>query len=58
MPFNLAPARETELPEVVELMNMAFRGIGPNAGWNSEGEFIDGGPHQSGRPKKRYRGKS
>ena len=42
MPFALTPTRETDLPEVVDLMNMAFRGLGPNAGWNSEGEFIDG----------------
>jgi ribosomal protein S18 acetylase RimI-like enzyme len=38
----LYPASETDYPEIVALANLAFRGAGADAGWNSETGFIDG----------------
>jgi GNAT superfamily N-acetyltransferase len=42
MSMILHPAIEADLPDVVNLMNVAFRATGPVASWNTEGEFIDG----------------
>ena len=42
MPLTLRPATAADLPAVAALMNAAFRGVGPNAGWNSEAAYIDG----------------
>ena len=42
MSLTLRAASVADLPGVVLLMNAAFRGIGPDAGWNSEAAFIDG----------------
>ena len=38
----LIPASEADIPDVVALMNLAFRGVGADAGWNSEADYIDG----------------
>ncbi|WP_158792577.1 GNAT family N-acetyltransferase [Granulicella sp. L60] len=38
----LKPAVEADYPEVVELANIAFRGTGPSASWNTEADFITG----------------
>jgi ribosomal protein S18 acetylase RimI-like enzyme len=37
----LNPAVEAEYPAIVDLVNLAFRGTGPNASWNIEA-FIEG----------------
>ncbi len=42
MPLTLRPATAADLAAIVALMNSAFRGVGPNAGWNSEAAYIDG----------------
>ena len=42
MPLTLRPATAADLAAVAALMNAAFRGVGPNAGWNSEAAYIDG----------------
>ena len=43
MPLALRPAAAAaDLPAIAALMNSAFRGVGPNAGWNSEAAYIDG----------------
>ena len=42
MPLTLRPATNADLPAIVALMNTAFRGVGPDAGWNSEAAYIDG----------------
>jgi ribosomal protein S18 acetylase RimI-like enzyme len=38
----LDPAVEADYAAIVDLVNLAFRGVGPLAGWNSEAGFIDG----------------
>src|ERR1700735_921938 len=38
----LARATESDYPSIVDLANLAFRGVGPEAGWNSEADFIEG----------------
>jgi ribosomal protein S18 acetylase RimI-like enzyme len=38
----LALAVEADYLAVVELANLAFRGVGPAASWNSEADFIEG----------------
>jgi ribosomal protein S18 acetylase RimI-like enzyme len=38
----LAPAVESEFAEIVALANLAFRGAGPDPGWSTESQFIDG----------------
>jgi GNAT superfamily N-acetyltransferase len=38
----LARALESEYASVVDLINLAFRGAGPSAGWNSEAGYIEG----------------
>lgn len=35
-------AVESDYPSIVELANLAFRGTGPNASWNTEVVFIEG----------------
>jgi ribosomal protein S18 acetylase RimI-like enzyme len=35
-------ALEADYAAIVELVNLAFRGSGPSASWNSEGDFIEG----------------
>ena len=42
MRFALRPARPADLPTIANLMNSAFRGVGPNAGWNSEADLLAG----------------
>ena len=32
----LDPATEADYPAITDLANIAFRGSGPEAGWNSE----------------------
>jgi ribosomal protein S18 acetylase RimI-like enzyme len=38
----LKEAVEADYPEIVELANLAFRGKGEVASWNTEGDFIEG----------------
>jgi ribosomal protein S18 acetylase RimI-like enzyme len=38
----LTRATEFDYPPIVDLANLAFRGVGPEAGWNSEADFIEG----------------
>src|SRR5271155_3482065 len=38
----LARATEDEYAPIVALANLAFRGVGPSASWNSEADFIEG----------------
>jgi ribosomal protein S18 acetylase RimI-like enzyme len=38
----LRHASEADYPAVIELANIAFRGTGDAAGWNSEADFIEG----------------
>ncbi len=40
--MRLTKATEEELPAIVSLMNLAFRGKGENASWNTEVVFIEG----------------
>jgi GNAT superfamily N-acetyltransferase len=35
-------AVEADYAPIVQLINLSFRGIGPEASWNSEGDFIEG----------------
>jgi ribosomal protein S18 acetylase RimI-like enzyme len=42
MTLTLRPAQPAELPALVALINRAFRGTGPHAGWNTEAVFIEG----------------
>ena len=42
MPLTLRPLQTADIPAIVELMNRAFRGTGPNASWNTESVIIDG----------------
>ncbi len=42
MPLTLRPATAADLAAIAALMNAAFRGVGPSAGWNSEAAYIDG----------------
>ncbi len=39
---RLDPAADADIPAVVALMNLAFRGAGPQASWNTEALYIDG----------------
>jgi DNA-binding MarR family transcriptional regulator/ribosomal protein S18 acetylase RimI-like enzyme len=41
-PMELQPALDSDVPALVALMNRAYRGVGPDAGWNSEAEYIEG----------------
>ena len=38
----LARATKSDYASIVDLANLAFRGVGPSAGWNSEADFIEG----------------
>jgi ribosomal protein S18 acetylase RimI-like enzyme len=38
----LNPATEADYPAITSLANLAFRGSGPEAGWNSEADYIAG----------------
>ena len=38
----LKAATESDYPEIVTLANLAFRGTGPTASWNSEAAFLEG----------------
>ena len=38
----LRRAEDRDVPAVAALMNLAFRGVGSAAGWNSEAAYIDG----------------
>jgi GNAT superfamily N-acetyltransferase len=38
----LHPAVEADYPAIVDLANLAFRGTGANASWNTEAVFIEG----------------
>jgi ribosomal protein S18 acetylase RimI-like enzyme len=38
----LARALESDCASIVELVNLAFRGVGRSASWNSEGDYIEG----------------
>ncbi len=40
--MNLVRATAADLPELAALMNLAFRGAGADAGWNSEAGYIEG----------------
>jgi hypothetical protein len=39
---NLAVGAEADLPDIAALMNLAFRGGGPDAGWTSEADHFQG----------------
>jgi hypothetical protein len=39
---NLIRATDTEIPEIVALMNQAYRGSGATSGWSTETDYIDG----------------
>ncbi len=39
---GLATATEADLPEIVALMNCAYRGRGGAAGWTTEAGYIEG----------------
>lgn len=41
-PMFLARALESDYAPITRLANLAFRGTGPSAGWNSEADFIEG----------------
>ena len=38
----LNPASQADYPEIIDLVNLAFRGTGPSASWNIEGGIIEG----------------
>jgi len=38
----LSPAAEAEYPAIIDLVNLAFRGTGPTASWNTEVVFVEG----------------
>ena len=38
----LKPALEADYSEIIDLVNLAFRGKGPSASWNLETDFIEG----------------
>ena len=38
----LTPAVESDYPAIIDLINLAFRGTGPEASWNTEVVFIEG----------------
>ena len=42
MTVPLLPAKESDFPAIIALMNAAFRGIGSEAGWNIETDLITG----------------
>jgi DNA-binding MarR family transcriptional regulator/ribosomal protein S18 acetylase RimI-like enzyme len=38
----LQPALDSDVPAIVSLMNRAYRGVGADAGWNSEAAYLEG----------------
>lgn len=40
--MELAKAEPSDLPAIVALMNLAFRGLGATTSWNSEASYIEG----------------
>jgi ribosomal protein S18 acetylase RimI-like enzyme len=42
MPIPLQPAKETDLPAIIAMMNAAFRGIEAERGWSTEAQYIQG----------------
>jgi N-acetylglutamate synthase-like GNAT family acetyltransferase len=40
---QIRPARESDVPELVELITSAYRGDASRAGWTTEADLIDGG---------------
>src|SRR5580704_17580870 len=38
----LTSAMESDYPAIIDLINLAFRGTGPDASWNTEVVFIEG----------------
>lgn len=40
--LSLRKADASDVPAIARLMNVSYRGVGPNAGWNSEAQFIEG----------------
>ena len=42
LPMQLERATLADIPNVVSLMNLAFRGTGPEASWNTEAPYIEG----------------
>lgn len=40
--MKLDPATPADIPDIVALMNAAFRGAGAGASWNTEAPYIDG----------------
>ena len=39
---NLTVATDADVPEIVSLINVAFRGTGEDAGWSTREQYIDG----------------
>ncbi len=39
---DLVPARDDDLPAIVALMNLAYRGRGGSTGWSTEADYIVG----------------
>lgn len=37
-----APVTDADVPRVVALMNRAYRGSGPSAGWSTEAAYLSG----------------
>lgn len=42
MPFPILPAQATDLPELVRLINSAYRGEASKKGWTTEADLIQG----------------
>lgn len=42
MSIRLEPAKGTDLPAIVAIMNAAFRGTGGHQGWSVEADYISG----------------
>ena len=42
MVVDLEPAKETDLPAIVAIMNAAFRGVDGQRGWSTEVDYIRG----------------
>jgi ribosomal protein S18 acetylase RimI-like enzyme len=40
--MQLRPVTKSDLPEVVDLINLAYRGKGADAGWTTENAYIEG----------------
>jgi ribosomal protein S18 acetylase RimI-like enzyme len=42
LPMLLKPAVESDFAQIIDLINLAFRGAGPSASWNIESGIIEG----------------